>query len=143
MADYLVKNVDEFRTVTVGRLRWSPGRQMWISDELFSHRKVQSLVEGGVFSVLQSRGVVTEEPLEEPAVEEAEEAPSPLPEATEEPLDERPVEAEEEVFDFSESQLKSKKVAELRDLADSMSVSWAGLRKAELISALLSVGAEE
>ena len=155
MAKYLVKNVDEYRTVGIGRLRFTPGRQMWIDAELFSHSKVQSLVQRGALSVLQIQGLpepeVLEaapaevqsapaeassfEPSETPALEPAPPALGPVVEEEEEE------EEEEDVQPLKKSQLTHMRVAALRELAESRGVSWLGLRKAELISALL--GEEE
>ena len=129
MPKYLVKNLSEHRSVSVGRLKWTPGRQMWVDEELLGTRKVQSLLEGGRFAVLQTRGL----PEPEPAAEE----PSPV--VVEEPVvEEVPSPSSEETPPLTKSQLSSMKVAELRKLASSMEIFTSGLRKAELIEAILA-----
>ena len=142
MAKYLIKNIDSFRLASFGRLRWRPGQQMWVDGEVFSHRRVQSLIESGQLSVLQASGLPEPEvPEVEPEVEEVV-APEPEPEVEAPEVEERPVEESEEVAPaLTYSDLSSKRVAELRDLASSMDIPWAGLRKAELIDAIL--GGEE
>ena len=146
MTKYLIRNVDEYRMVSIGRLRFTPGRQMWIDSELFSHSKVQSLISDGIFSVLQVEGLPSPEPEEEP--EEVVEA---APEIAEEPEVEEEIVlpeeddagevVEDEEPEFTHASLSSMRVAELRTIADSMDLAWSGLRKAELIEALL--GGEE
>ena len=146
MAKYLIKNVNEFRTVELGRLRFSPGQQMWIEDELFGHRKVQSLIKQGVFSTLQAKGLPEPEVVESvPAPEPSAEAPDPEEVEVSEPaVEEQPEVEEKEEAEappaLSKSELSKMKVADLRDLADSRDVFWKGLRKADLIDALLEEG---
>ena len=147
MAKYLIRNVDEYRMVRIGRLRFSPGRQMWIDSELFSHSKVQSLISDGIFSVLQVEGLPSPEPEEEPE-EVIELVPEPAPEPEPEPEVEEEVPLVEEEDDGEEDEveeleltlefLSAMKVADLRVLADNLDVAWSGLRKAQLIEALLS-----
>ena len=135
MAKYLVKNSDEYRLVTIGRLRWTPGRQMWVSDEVFSLQKVQALISSGIFQVLQTEGLIEPEVVE-PEPEEVIEPEPPV---------EVPVPVKLEVAPPSKpsrSSLTALKVAELRVLASDAGIPWTGLRKQQLIDALLAEGEE-
>lgn len=127
MPKYLIKSLHLHRPVSVGRLRWKPGQQMWVDGELHGSSKVQSLLASGQLEVLQVRGLPEPEP-EEPQVEE----PSEPAEVAVEP------EMEDEPLVLTESQLSSMRVAELRELATTLGVSWSGLRKAELVDAILN-----
>ena len=142
MAKYLVKNSDEFRTASVGRLRWSPGQQMWIGDEVFSDRKVQSFVASGRFQVLQTRGLAAVPPEPEaPEVALEVEEPQPAPPDVLEP-EEHAEEEELPALALTRTNLTSMRVAELREVASSLEVPWAGLRKAALVDAILASGEE-
>ena len=134
MVKYLIKNVDEFRQVRLGRLRFNPGTQMWVDEELHDHRKTQSLVSSGILSVLAVRGK------EEASVPIAEEVVvPPAQEVVEEPLSEDRVTVEPLSVEASltRKELTSMKVVQLKEIATEKGISFKGLRKAALIDALL------
>ena len=125
--------------VWAGRLRFTPGQQMWIKDEQFG--LVEKHIESGLFAVLQSIGVeAAPEPVSEP-----EPAPEPEPVSEPEPAPEPEPELEmdEPTVVYTEATLKSMKLAELRPLAENLGISHSGVRKAALISLILAAFAGE
>ena len=140
MAKYLVKNTNEFRLVWAGRLRFRPGQQMWVKDTDLG--LVQKHIDSGLFSVLSISGIVEEAaPAPAPEPVEVVETPAAEPEPVEEPKSapssEPEEKAEPEPVAYTESQLKSMLLAELRPLAESMGISHSGVRKAALIALIL------
>ena len=119
--------------VWAGRLRFTPGQQMWIKDEQFG--LVEKHIKSGLFAVLQSIGVeAAPEPVSEPE-------PAPEPEPVSEPEPE--LEMDEPTVVYTEATLKSMKLAELRPLAENLGISHSGVRKAALISLILAAFAGE
>ena len=107
--------------VWAGRLRFTPGQQMWIKDEQFG--LVEKHIKSGLFAVLQSIGVeAAPEPVSEPEPE---------------------LEMDEPTVVYTEATLKSMKLAELRPLAENLGISHSGVRKAALISLILAAFAGE
>lgn len=150
MAKHLVKNASMHRLVWAGRLRFRPGQQMWLNDEQLG--LVQRHIDGGAFVVLAVKGGPTPAPA---PVSEPEPAPAPEPEpelppepelAPEpEPVPEpepAPVPEPEPAPDpepaHTEASLKAMRLAELRPIATAMGIGHSGVRKADLVVAILA-----
>lgn len=131
MAKHLVRNNSRHRLVWAGRLRFRPGQQMWLSDELLG--LVQRHIDSGAFIVLAVQGAAVPVPEPAPAIE-PELAPAIEPEPALEPAPLSP--------SHSSAELKAMRLAELRPLAASLGIGHSGIRKADLVAAILATQGE-
>jgi hypothetical protein len=139
MAKHLVRNNSRHRLVWAGRLRFRPGQQMWLSDELLG--LVQRHIDSGAFIVLAVQGAAVPVPEPAPAIEPElapEPAPEPAPAIEPEPaLEPAPLSPS-----HSSAELKAMRLAELRPLAASLGIGHSGIRKADLVAAILATQGE-
>jgi hypothetical protein len=147
MAKHLVRNNSRHRLVWAGRLRFRPGQQMWLSDELLG--LVQRHIDSGAFIVLAVQGAAVPVPEPAPAIE-PELAPEPAPEPAPaiEPELAPAIEPEPALEpaplspSHSSAELKAMRLAELRPLAASLGIGHSGIRKADLVAAILATQGE-
>jgi hypothetical protein len=147
MAKHLVRNNSRHRLVWAGRLRFRPGQQMWLSDELLG--LVQRHIDSGAFIVLAVQGAAVPVPEPAPAIEPElapEPAPEPAPAIEPEPAPAIEPEPALEPAPLSPShssaELKAMRLAELRPLAASLGIGHSGIRKADLVAAILATQGE-
>jgi hypothetical protein len=155
MAKHLVRNNSRHRLVWAGRLRFRPGQQMWLSDELLG--LVQRHIDSGAFIVLAVQGAAVPVPEPAPAIEPElapEPAPEPAPAIEPEPApaiepELAPAIEPEPALEpaplspsHSSAELKAMRLAELRPLAASLGIGHSGIRKADLVAAILATQGE-